>query len=398
MKPNLQSYIAGTGLEEFEHLKTDEAEQVVSDKLIDAGEITEVKHLDTAGDIEGKVEEIKTLTEVEASLEAYIDILKSADQGISRDAAAVLSVGLQRISNVLGPVEIPSTESFGGTMSRREATRVSLEALDEHLKTVGGKLTEMAHQLIEMIMQVAGELMHDVEGLVAKVQDLKDKAHGLKGEQVTVPIANAAVLSTGDEFQGHDGDAVLITVGFMDHTWLPCLRKMLELAAGGGEDLRQRLEQASQNAGFKDMESLTCPGGLSFQPMSQTSLVALPDPVFAKPENKAIEVTVKPEELYSRAQDILRSLNVYSKVCLDYKGLSSSLRKLRTSNALDQAKSVVGSEGSNTKLIQAILTSAGDDFTQVSKHIYKTLQAYAGVLAYEINAVQAAVNGNRTAA
>lgn len=403
----LKGYIGNISNEEFQNLSKDEAQQIASDPLVDAVLNDEPKHVDSAGEIEGKVEEINKLTEVEASLEAYLGILSQEKQGIGRDAAAVLAVGLQRISNVLGPVEIPSTECFGGSMSKRQATQVSMEALGDHLKNAGEKIKAGIQQLIEMIIAFARDMVDDVENLRKNVMAMREVVSKGPGASFTVemPIPAELVVSGG---YSKAPTGIIHLTNFLKQKYLPAARQMVEIASKGGENMTTAI---SEIAGHVDLKSLGShiPGAKLEQGNSTEVLKGMDVTIHPLKGSAQQRVGIDPMEFKTRCDVLLKAITELGNLSSDYSSMSSSLRKLKVSSALSEAKDSVSRnlgniggyaktenpEGDTKTVIRDIVKIAGPNFTELYKYCFRSLKVYAAQIKREHNAALAHDQGNK---
>lgn len=131
------------------------------------------KEIESSLDVEPSESIEKDLEKVEAvtvALEQYSDVLTQslARGGLRPEEGQLLNVALEHFDRVLGlESQVLSMEDFGGKMSRREATQVSLE-------NVGDKIKTAAKKAWELIVELFKKLKENLAGVKAKSAKLAE--------------------------------------------------------------------------------------------------------------------------------------------------------------------------------------------------------------------------------
>lgn len=177
----------------------------IKDEQNTQAEPEEVVNVDELLDIEPAADNVTAeLTEVEdiqESMEHFRMLMVDAQKrgGLRPEEGALVKVALEHFNKRLGvDASILSMEDYGGTMSRREATDVSLESLGGALKEAGKKAWDLIMELLKKL----GEQITSIKNRVAKVMPVLSgaKARAQKAEKeataaefkVTVPTVIAA--------------------------------------------------------------------------------------------------------------------------------------------------------------------------------------------------------------
>lgn len=178
-------------------------------EVIDAESID--KEIESSLDIEPSESIEKDLEKVEAvtvALEQYSDVLTQslARGGLRPEEGQLLNVALEHFDRVLGlESQVLSMEDFGGKMSRREATQVSLENIGDKLKAAGKEAWRLIQELFKKLAEAVNGAKAKSERLRAFFEDSAKKAKepaddSVKANKfkVTLPALVANVGNVGD--------------------------------------------------------------------------------------------------------------------------------------------------------------------------------------------------------
>lgn len=170
----------------------------------------------------------EVLVEAQESMEAYHNfLLETMDSGgINSHSAQFMRMGLERYEALFGmdtPLT-PSVEAFGGSMSQRQATTVSVETIGEWLKGIWERLKKALKMLWEMLKDTFAKITLGVKALDMRVKSLEKrvgKAGNLKADGVTIEIKNPSKLMANGTWLGNtDGIQVLAgIVGYIADTY-----------------------------------------------------------------------------------------------------------------------------------------------------------------------------------
>lgn len=183
---------------DLEEPKEDSSETI--DEVIEAA-----VEVDASESIEKDLDKVKAVT---VALEQYGDILTQslARGGLRPEEGQLLNVALEHFDLVLGlESQVLSMEDFGGKMSRREATRVSLENVGDKLKAAGEKIWELIKELFKKLTEaISGakaksEKLHLFFEDSAKIaKEPVDDAVKADKFEITLPALVANVGNVGD--------------------------------------------------------------------------------------------------------------------------------------------------------------------------------------------------------
>lgn len=182
-----------------------------------AGDETDVTP--AAADPDGIDEEVQHIAKVESdidhfqdvseSLEAYYGILArgmETTDGVHGDTAEAIRLGIERLDPMFQDADIiPAMEAFGQISSRHTATYISMETVNDNIKTV----MEATKRAIAKLFELLYELWTKVTGGVARtrirVKKLAEQLDNLKGDaSVQTQVSGSARLTIGTQFMGND--------------------------------------------------------------------------------------------------------------------------------------------------------------------------------------------------
>lgn len=181
-----------------------EEPEVIDAESIDK-EIESSLDIEPSESIEKDLEKVKAVT---VALEQYSDVLTQslARGGLRPEEGQLLNVALEHFDRVLGlESQVLSMEDFGGKMSRREATQVSLENIGDKLKAAGKEAWRLIQELFKKLAEAVNGAKAKSERLRAFFEDSAKKAKepvddSVKANKfkVTLPALVANVGNVGD--------------------------------------------------------------------------------------------------------------------------------------------------------------------------------------------------------
>ena len=126
------------------------------------------------------------LTKLTASMEST---LADGGEGMSREAASVVSLSMESIFGAELSTEMLSLESFGGTTSRIEATELSLESVGGMLKkiweSIKRNITNAMNAVADFVAKLFGstdKLKARAEAVIKTLEEQKKSGAAVKGD------------------------------------------------------------------------------------------------------------------------------------------------------------------------------------------------------------------------
>lgn len=172
--------------------------EVIGEPVEDAAAVVEVEaeSEETEAEIEDDVAHVEEYEKEAVALEALIEAARDARDagGFSRGEARLFQIGFESIGTRLtgspflaedGGSAVPSLESFGGTMSRRDATSISLENAESWLAKIIRVIKETWNKVIGAVkkfMSQVFDLCERYKARAIKVKEAAAKARNQKGD------------------------------------------------------------------------------------------------------------------------------------------------------------------------------------------------------------------------
>ena len=139
-------------------------------------------------------DEFQRVQDAGAALESYIELVRQAGHdGISRQAAAILNVGLKHTYAQLGLGQVTTgLEDYVtcSTLDARRSTVVSLEELEEKKKGILARLWELILKGLSKVADFFKKVFSKAEEVKEKAEDVKEKAKESKivaGTEFEIP-------------------------------------------------------------------------------------------------------------------------------------------------------------------------------------------------------------------
>lgn len=243
-----------------------EAEPVV-DAAPDAGEPIEVNDPETveadlvdAKDAEADVNEIDAahgrMHEIAEGLEAFASYAAESlkQGGLSPQSAQLFSIGVESLTKPLGLEKAPvlSVESFGGQKTRIDATRLSMEGVQDVLKQLWEAIKATAAKLWEAIKAFLGRVFDAAAKLSARAEKLEEAAKAASGSpkegQIEVGASAAKLAINNQIVQPAQGIDMLSKVAgdfvAFDNTLVDEMVQAMGIVAGVVSATDSSIEQA----------------------------------------------------------------------------------------------------------------------------------------------------------
>jgi flagellar hook-basal body complex protein FliE len=215
-------------------------------------------------EVETVVDDIEEIDATQLALESYADTLRAslANGGLSADAAAVLQIGLNHIGDRTGQTSTVSVEDFGGRMSRKQATTVSIEAISDKVKTMVDAAKEAFRVFLERLGEFWSDFVNGIDRLEASAQSLDKKIAALSEDKPAtgeISFPGLAKLSAKGKVVGDSFDSINNELLFVTRTYPVNLVKSIKQATG-------LLQSAAGNL-----------DNVKYMPFSNVIISALPD-------------------------------------------------------------------------------------------------------------------------
>ncbi len=154
----------------------DDADDCPQDHLLAAG--------DAADDVDTVIEESDELAKATTGLESILDMVRGEPNGLDPVGAKFVTLAIEAyVGSWNIPVSlVPSSESFGGTLSRRESTATLEANVGEVLKHAYEYVKEMFLKVLKAVKQFFQHAFGAAEMLVRRAKKLEVRAAALKGE------------------------------------------------------------------------------------------------------------------------------------------------------------------------------------------------------------------------
>lgn len=165
--------------------------------------------------------DIDELEESQVAMERYLEILKEAhdEGGLSQQAAAIMRVNLESYEKRFGLEKpmTPALEAFGGTMSQRAATVVSMEGIKDVIEMIKKAIAAAWQHLKEAVSALITRFAASVDAHSKKVEELKKAVAGIdsKAKGASIGLSNPALLFADGDFLGNEKGAIGL-VGIVD--------------------------------------------------------------------------------------------------------------------------------------------------------------------------------------
>lgn len=159
-----------------------------------------------AQDIEDGEAHAEEYEQAAATLESLVDALRDAQKtgGLTPQSAQFFNISFESIGvrltgkpfqNAHGEACIPSMESFGGTMRRDDATRISMEAAGDWLKKIWEVLKKTFAQIKAWVIKFVQAVFDQAERFDQRATKIIEKAKAAKGnaKSDTVELGRAGI-------------------------------------------------------------------------------------------------------------------------------------------------------------------------------------------------------------
>jgi len=204
--------------------------EVIGEPVEEAAAIveTEAASEETEAEIAADVEHVEEYEKEAVALEALIEAARDARDagGFSRGEARLFQIGFESIGTRLtgqpflaedGGSAVPSLESFGGTMSRRDATTISLENAESWLAKIIRVIKETWNKVWGAVKKFLSQVFDLVERYKARAEKVKKAALDGRTQKAdgTVKFGSAAKIAIGGkvDVSGVDKLIQLASVG-----------------------------------------------------------------------------------------------------------------------------------------------------------------------------------------
>lgn len=342
-----------------------------SDEAVEtaSAEIEELEEAIAEGDAHAEKYE-----EASATLESLIDTLADAQKsgGLTPQAARIYQISFESIGvrltgkpfqNRHGESAVPSMESFGGTMRRDEATRISMENAQDWFAKIWEVLKRTAAQVKEWLVKFAAAVFDQSERYYQRAAKIKSAAaaaakSGAKPKEAKIDIgASAGKIAVGQSVSATVPAELVAFVkeaatrGAEDSKHLKALYDYVKDSINHGgvfkgegsersvtEDDSVRISAQrsavfsapysdEENQGFK---TKVMPGNVVFAAVSPTSLKAQPLDKNVQAAFKGWKVVVEKDEVEVSGEQKTLSLTEIGSIASEVQKLIDAVRSAKT--------------------------------------------------------------------
>jgi len=322
--------------------------------------------------------------EAVVAIEGYLELLRQNPNGIAAQTAAAIAIGLEQYQPLLGDEFklMPGLEAFGGTMSRGEATAVSVEALVETLNNAAGKIRELLKKLYEWAVKAYDMFFDQVTQQQDLVKRLTDEVGKLPNAPATmmVEINSPGALMVGNKFVGQDPTplaGVAVWAGTVYPRQMTSLLNDLARAVQAGGEVESVIAKHAPSLNFKGADSVL-PGNVTIGFASGHSQKVVVTQKGQASQGISAQVA-KPQDLRKRLGQLTNVLTEMSKV-KSYPGdINRQLASLGKAYEMGKIKAT---EAVVSKYATDVVTGLDD----LLKYLLRTTHAYLAVIQHEIKA------------
>lgn len=167
-------------------------------------------------DIVATVEALEELGEIASEQDGLLETVQASEGqgGLDEIGSTLMTASLESIDRRLvrlgveaPSVKVPSLESFGGIMSRRTATHVSVEAIGERVRNLGSQIKAIVVRFVNWLKNVAFKLYAKFRNLDKQADSLTAKLQA--GKQAEGTITDVNVLKAVNSSYGVSQSGIL---------------------------------------------------------------------------------------------------------------------------------------------------------------------------------------------
>ncbi|MCT4994317.1 hypothetical protein LZK84_16880 [Pseudomonas aeruginosa] len=378
--------------------EVDQIENNPVEEVLDADDTVQPTALDTEVTIVQAEDELGLIEDAKEALEKFQGLLLQAgEDGISRQAAAFMHVGMESIDRILGIEKSGLTaalENYDASprSAIQKAAVISLEDLKEKLKEAGKKALEIIKKIVAMIKQKIKDFNPKLIALDMRITKTIDaikslKAGDLKKEEIKFTPSEYMVSSSG--FIANNPKTIADFMTVFSTQYVSALRKYGELGVRYLKgDKSIDIDQVTSDLQAKMAEDINkavekAPGNVKLEVTSSKSGVNKWEVVEGDGETDLHEVEVDVRAL----SKILAHLNILKGLVIklqdfnkiDYK-IAENLEKALADWNPDEA-------GMSKETARDALNIGGIDNSALVNYIAKCIAAqYTFIVKYELAA------------
>lgn len=374
---------------------------------------------------EAMARDTEVLEDAVVTVEAYIHLLRNAGpQGIDRQTAQSMVIGLAPYRQLLERVSVPSVECFSTPHSAQYATMISQEGLGARLLELWKTLKDLFYRMLDQGADFYRQFQQGVGRLREQAVALKRPLAALRGTPTitSFTLHNPSKLMADGKYQGDDPTVIAGVAGwFFKQYPLELAEYMRALARGVDlitpENLEQMADKLLEIEGphqqFHLANKDTLPGnvtivaesteGVGEDKLRGLSLLLSAQRFVLKPVPGAqvdtLEITVRsPQELSKGLTDLLKTIDLIDEMRSKAPALVEvSKALLNSTDKLRIKMDTVALTGEQLALVQAIMRGtfavtrmSGPDLHPLIMYLVSVVQAQLAVLEREIRSYKTA--------
>lgn len=156
---------------------------------------------DIKEDVETLEDAVDDIGELEAQTEVVEGTLEDGGEGMTEDHAKSMEITVESLFKRLGvdtkkSKKLVSTEAFGSTHTRKQATQVTLEGFKETLVSLWERVKEVAKQIWDKVVKFFNDYFTELgrlkNGITALEKQVKDAKGSPKEQTLKLPEVNKA--------------------------------------------------------------------------------------------------------------------------------------------------------------------------------------------------------------
>lgn len=386
---------ADGGVNEHQEPKGDANPKSVVEEYIDtnAGLLAE-----EAQEVVATVEALDELGEIATEQDQLLSTVQASEGqgGLDEVSSTLMQASLESIDrrlNRLGvdsiAVKIPSLESFGGVMSRRSATHVSVEAIGERVRNLGAQIKAIVIRFVNWLKNIGFKLYAKFRNLDKQAAAIEAKLKD--GKQAEGFITDKHVIAAVNSSLGVSQSGILGSLeqtakyaSFMANSSVALSEALTTYAQKHDQSVVYRANEAvfkSIPDGTKDGNGIHVVQGiiggrsLNFEVSEEKVSVRVVDAEINTPEKVAVPKREDAVKLVAKLRELFLSGSVVDKEERTSKAIANQMERFAKSNPAKDGEAELGKEARD--LAVAISKLVGISFSLKQSAVPAVLR-YAG--------------------
>ena len=167
---------------------------------------------DIKEDVETLEDAVEDIGELEAQTEVVEDTLEDGGEGMTEDHAKSVEIAVESIFKRLGvdpkkSKKLVSTEAFGSTHTRKQATQVTLEGFKETLVTLWKRIVEYTKQIWDKLLKFYEQYVSDTGRLKKGLEALYKQVKAANGSPKEAELKAFGLVKAFWDFNANEPKA-----------------------------------------------------------------------------------------------------------------------------------------------------------------------------------------------